>query len=101
MSVVRFSKASDLYVYFTGEPNEVMHVHCCGCLLRRMDAECCTTITLEGIQAHLMLHRQAGHIVPVNFDEMFKRELEMITSFDESNPTSEANRRLIRRRNRR
>jgi hypothetical protein len=78
MSVCRFTNTSDLYVYLTGEPTEVLHVHCCGCLLRKLDSECCTTLTLEGAQAHIMLHRQAGHKVPPNFDELLARELAFI-----------------------
>lgn len=57
MAYARFSKESNVYIYFTND-----HYHCCACWLR-LYWECAKMRTPEEAAKHMQEHVIAGHKV--------------------------------------
>lgn len=72
MSYVRFGFDSDVYVFESNEGYE-----CCGCILKRdswLDGQTVVD-TLQEMIEHLLIHKQAGHMVPDYVIKDMKQEL--------------------------
>lgn len=79
MSIVRFGKRSDVYVYYSVHGDIV----CCGCSLLPEDVPKISfhTIVDEMMLGHMKAHKKAGHKVPrhvfTQFNELCAEQRKM------------------------
>lgn len=57
MSIVRWSKDSDLYIF----EHVNGHIECCGCCLEDKNVQ---TTSIDEMVGHVEKHLEAGHLVP-------------------------------------